>query len=117
MADTEAYNFETVETYQAEPTVPKKEFVFDEDYGFSFVPVISELEKTEEVFKNKFAEQQTSHETTLSQVKYKLDSLHSVIMPFLINLSKDPEKEYVHWPDRSVKIKSFINKINELMES
>jgi hypothetical protein len=28
-------------------------------------------------------------------------------------LAKDPEKEYILWPDRADKIKAFIKKIDE----
>jgi hypothetical protein len=39
-----------------------------------------------------------------------------MIMPLLLNLSKDPSKEYILWPDRAAKIQTFIKKINSFVD-
>lgn len=37
----------------------------------------------------------------------KLDSLYNAITPLLNNLKKNPEKEYILWPNRLEKIEEF----------
>ena len=40
--------------------------------------------------------------------------IERLFMPFLINLQKNPEKEYIRWPDREVPIQNMIDKLLEL---
>lgn len=49
-----------------------------------------------------------------SEVKAKLTQLEQMIMPLLVNLMKNPEKEYIYWPNRTDKLQDQINKILEL---
>ena len=44
----------------------------------------------------------------------KLKKLEEMIMPLLVNLMKNPEKEYIYWPNRTEKIKDQIDKILKL---
>lgn len=37
----------------------------------------------------------------------RLDALYNAIMPLLANLQKNPEKEYILWPDRLAKVAEF----------
>ncbi len=39
-----------------------------------------------------------------------------MIIPLLNNLAKDPDKEYIHWPNRTKKIEEFRKKIDKLIE-
>jgi hypothetical protein len=39
------------------------------------------------------------------EVKENLKTLEQLIMPLLVNLMKNPEKEYIYWPNRTAKIK------------
>ena len=41
----------------------------------------------------------------------KLKSLEELIVPLLVNLMKNPEKEYIYWPNRKDKIQEQINKV------
>ena len=34
----------------------------------------------------------------------KLNEVEQIIMPLLVNLMKNPEKEYIYWPNRTDKI-------------
>lgn len=43
--------------------------------------------------------------------KEKLDELEKIIMPLLVNLMKNPEKEYIYWPNRRDKIQEQIDRI------
>lgn len=37
----------------------------------------------------------------------KLDQLYNAIIPLLNNLKKNPEKEYILWPNRLEKVEEF----------
>ena len=79
------------------------------DFGFtamSFDDITSVL--------NQSTEQQI--ETTKDQYKEKLNSLSSIIIPLLNNLSKNPDREYIYWPNRVEKINEQLEKINRIME-
>lgn len=45
----------------------------------------------------------------------RLNRIWKLIVPFLDNLSKDPEKD-IHWPNRDVKIKEFKQKLQRIVE-
>jgi hypothetical protein len=44
-------------------------------------------------------------------VATKLRDLEDLIMPLLTNLKKNPEKDYIHWPNRTAIIDKQIEKI------
>jgi hypothetical protein len=46
----------------------------------------------------------------------KLYGLRDMIMPLLNNLKKNPEKDYINWPNRVEKIDAFIKKMNDYIE-
>lgn len=45
------------------------------------------------------------------QTKSKLMELEKMIVPLLVNLMKNPDKEYIYWPNRRDKIQEQIDKI------
>lgn len=47
----------------------------------------------------------------------KLQGLRKMIMPLLNNLMKNPEKDTILWPDREKKIKAFIKKMDDYINS
>lgn len=49
-----------------------------------------------------------------SEAKGKLKELENLILPLLYNLQKNPDKEYIHWPNRTDIIQKQINKILEV---
>ena len=44
----------------------------------------------------------------------KLDKLYNAITPLLDNLKKNPEKEYILWPNRLKKVEAFESKLQEI---
>ena len=44
----------------------------------------------------------------------KLKALEELIVPLLVNLMKNPEKEYIYWPNRKDKIQEQIDKVLKL---
>lgn len=48
------------------------------------------------------------------QLRNKLEMLVNDISTFLNNLKREPEKEYIHWPNRIESIDKFLDKIAKL---
>jgi hypothetical protein len=55
--------------------------------------------------------------STVNTVQAKLDALFNAVMPLLNNLQKNPEKEYILWPDRHNKVEQFRDKLTILYKS
>ena len=47
-------------------------------------------------------------------VQERLDNLYNAIVPLLNNLKKNPEKEYILWPDRLNKVEQFEDYIQNI---
>lgn len=50
-------------------------------------------------------------EATTQEVQNKLTQIEKLIMPLLVNLMKNPDKDYIHWPNRTPMIQAQIDKI------
>ena len=48
------------------------------------------------------------------EVRSRLVELEKLIMPLLVNLMKNPDKEYIYWPNRKEKIQEQIDKVLSL---
>jgi len=81
------------------------------DFGFSLVDE-NELEIVQEAHQTI-----SSTSKVASATQDKLDHLYNMIMPLLNNLAKNPEKEYIYWPNRIDKIEAFRDKLREVYES
>lgn len=58
-------------------------------------------------------------ETTSSkadELEDKLNRLYNSILPLLSNLKKNPEKEYILWPNRTEKIEEFEDHIARIIK-
>ncbi len=78
------------------------------DFGFTAVDE-NELEAVQTATKK--AESVT---TTATAAKTKLDKLYNAIIPLLNNLKKNPEKEYILWPDRLSKVEAFEDHLQKI---
>ena len=87
----------------------------DDDFGFSLVSE-AELKAHEEMLKKKVEEQSRVVKKTADEMQSKLETLRDMIMPLLNNLAKDPDKEYILWPNRADKIQAFIKKVNDFVD-
>jgi len=108
----------------------------DFDFGFTAVdeapsqpsqqsqPVTAEIEDIKDGIMSKLFEIEsrllsldnstmiTEHRELVSQdVAAKLKDVEDLILPLLLNLKKNPEKEYIHWPNRTAVIDNQIEKI------
>ena len=58
-------------------------------------------------------------ETTSSkadELEDKLNRIYNSILPLLSNLKKNPEKEYILWPNRTEKIEEFEDHIARIIK-
>jgi hypothetical protein len=67
----------------------------DDDFGFTF----------------------SDSEEQKAQSKDKVQGLRDMIMPLLNNLMKNPDKDTIVWPNRDKKIKQFIKKMDDYINS
>ena len=83
--------------------------LLDFDFGFTAVDE-DELEAVQ---------QAQSHLTDLNHTaedaQSKLDRLYNAILPLLSNLKKNPEKDYIHWPNRTEKVEAFEDMISKII--
>ena len=54
---------------------------------------------------------------TREECKAKMGEVERLILPLLTNLMKNPQKEYIHWPNRTERLQSQIDKITALTRS
>ena len=54
---------------------------------------------------------------TESHYTSKFEEIESLIIPLLYNLKKNPDKEYIYWPNREEKIQEQIDKIISITRS
>ena len=88
------------------------------DFGFTVVDE-SELEavkKTQDTAND--AEQLAINRLeTIKGVQAKLDKLYNAITPLLNNLKKNPEKEYILWPNRVDKVEQFEDVLRKIYQA
>ena len=82
----------------------------DLDFDFGFTAVTEDeldvVKKTQEDISGK--------EYLLTSKQDTLDNLYNAIIPLLNNLKKNPEKEYILWPNRLKKVEEFEDYINKI---
>mgnify|MGYP001411831869 FL=1 len=78
------------------------------DFGFTAVDE-DELEAVQKVNKKVEVSQ-----TEASSTQERLDRLYNAITPLLNNLKKNPEKEYILWPNRLEKVEQFEDHIQKI---
>ena len=78
------------------------------DFGFTAVDE-QELESVQ-----KATTQLDRVSNTASNTQERLDKLYNAITPLLNNLKKNPEKEYILWPDRLTKVEAFEDHLQKI---
>lgn len=81
------------------------------DFGFTAVDE-TELEAVQ-----KATAEVSQVATTATTTQEKLDKLYNAVIPLLNNLKKNPEKEYILWPDRLSKVEAFEDKLTQIYKS
>lgn len=75
-----------------------------DDFGFT---AVDESEVVEPIVTGVKTSSEEEHKKTLQ-------TLEKLILPLLVNLMKNPEKEYIHWPNRVPMIEKQIDRILEI---
>lgn len=78
------------------------------DFGFTFanedeLEVVQQAQHTNQL-----------NTTAVISTQEKLDKLYNAISPLLNNLKRNPEKEYILWPNRLEKIEQFEDHIQNI---
>jgi len=82
------------------------------DFGFTMMDE-NELDAVQEVRQ----EAQTTSSELQEQVeqwKTRTETIHRMVLPLLKNLSANPEKAYIYWPDRVHKIQQFVEQLDKV---
>jgi len=58
-----------------------------------------------------------TYTTVEGEYKAKLKAVEQLIIPLLVNLMKNPDKDYIKWPNRSPQIQKQIDKILSITRS
>ena len=78
------------------------------DFGFTVVDE-SELEAVK-----KTQDTANDAEQLATTTQDRLDKLYNAITPLLNNLKKNPEKEYILWPNRVDKVEEFEDHLRKI---
>ena len=81
------------------------------DFGFTAVDE-EELEAVQTATKKAESVSGTAQVT-----QTKLDKLYNAITPLLNNLKKNPEKDYILWPDRLTKVEAFEDHLQKIYKA
>jgi hypothetical protein len=79
-----------------------------EDFGFSFH---DESEIDDQINDAAAAARKEAATETETTYKQKLSAVEAIIVPFLQNLMKDPEKVMIRWPNRKEVVEAQLKKI------
>jgi hypothetical protein len=80
------------------------------DFGFTAVDE-TELEAVQQA-----TTQATQTAQTAEELQAKIDKLYNSIVPLLTNLKKNPEKEYILWPNRLAKVEEFETYLQKIYQ-
>jgi peptidoglycan hydrolase CwlO-like protein len=81
------------------------------DFGFTAVDE-TELQSYQQ------AEKKVEETTEIAKTTQdKIDKLYNSIQPLLNNLKKNPEKEYILWPNRLEKVEAFETHLQNIYKS
>jgi hypothetical protein len=80
------------------------------DFGFSIVDE-GELEVLQEA-----QDTITTVSAEAATLEARLDTLYNMMMPLLNNLAKNPDKNYIYWPDRLNKIEQFRDRLDKVYQ-
>lgn len=80
------------------------------DFGFTAVTE-DELEVVQEIHSK--AEKNAGD---IDRLQDKIDALYHAVIPLLNNLKKNPEKDYIHWPNRLQKVEEFEDHLTKIYQ-
>jgi hypothetical protein len=80
------------------------------DFGFSIVDE-GELEVLQEA-----QDTITTVSAEAATLEDRLNKLYNMMMPLLNNLAKNPDKNYIFWPNRLAKIEQFRDQLDKVYQ-
>jgi|TARA_B110000967_G_C18899223_1_gene573301 hypothetical protein len=110
MTDDFDFGFTIVDNDDMEPANTQQQAEVNDDFKDEIMKKLYEIE-------NRILSADNSgvineHRTLVeSDVATKLRDVEDLILPLLLNLKKNPEKEMIHWPNRTAIIDKQIEKI------
>ena len=86
------------------------------DFGFSVVDA-DELDVVQSVRKEVASASDTASQwqEQADEWKAKANAIYNAVMPLLNNLQSNEEKEYIYWPNRTIKIDQFKLKLQQVL--
>tara|TARA_Y100000389_G_scaffold148384_1_gene147481 strand:- start:2314 stop:2577 length:264 start_codon:yes stop_codon:yes gene_type:complete len=81
------------------------------DFGFTAVTE-EELDAVQDAVQS-----QAGVEESLEVLQAKVDKLYNSVIPLLTNLKKNPQKDYIHWPNRLTKVEQFEDMLTKIYKS
>ena len=86
------------------------------DFGFSVVDA-DELDVVQSVRQEVASASDTASQwqEQADEWKAKANAIYNAVMPLLNNLQSNEEKEYIYWPNRTIKIDQFKLKLQQVL--
>ena len=86
------------------------------DFGFSVVDE-NELASVQSITKEVQSVSDTAAQwqAQADEWKEKAEAIYSAVIPLLNNLQSNEDKEYIYWPNRSIKIDQFKLKLQQVL--
>ena len=97
--------------------LPKDAFEFDfdveaqEDWGEIGFSTEDDLRAGEYELKKETESKDSALQSMKEDYEKRMKAIEKSIIPLLVNLAKNPEREYILWPNRKDKIEKQIDKI------
>lgn len=92
---------------------------YEIDFDFGFTAVDEEdLDSVQQHVETATAAQQTANAalSELEDLQAKCIALRKAIEPLLKNLELNPDKAYIHWPDRTSKVAAFRKHLDSIQK-
>ncbi len=88
----------------------------DFDFGFSVVDA-DELDVVQSVRQEvqQASDSSAEWQDQADEWKSKANAIYDAVIPLLNNLQSNEEKEYIYWPNRTVKIDQFKLKLQQVL--
>lgn len=85
------------------------------DFGFSLVSE-EELKQVEVQLRDQVQIKESEKTDLESLYKKRILDIRNMIRPLLLNLTKDPEKTHIFWPQRAKIVGDFTKKLDKLFD-
>ena len=112
MSDDWDFGFTAVEDIPTSPSQPQEPVIAQVDDA-QLQTIVDKLERLEGLVLTSNNDDMINEHRELVQqdVVAKLKQVEDLILPLLFNLQKNPEKDYIHWPNRTAIIDKQVERI------